>query len=122
MAWEMVGRVFHDPSRVSPSDIERYTEPLMSRRKKRAVLKAGARIWPKDLESITSRVPEVEVPTLIVWGEEDRITPPEMAHRFHREIESSRLVMLPLTGHVPQEERPSEVASQVVAFLESLPF
>jgi pimeloyl-ACP methyl ester carboxylesterase len=118
---EMLLRVFHEPEKLPPDLIDHYTAPLADRRRIRAMLQAAASIWPEDLEEIAARVPEIEAPTLLIWGEEDRITPPELAHRYRREMARSRLVMLPSSGHAPQEERPAEVASEVRSFLESLP-
>lgn len=120
IVWEMLFRAFYEPARLPPDLIERYAAPLADRQKKRAILNTAASIWPEDLEAIASQIPAIKAPTLILWGEEDRITPPELAHRFSHEIAGSRLVMLPSSGHVPQEERPSETAAESLAFLESL--
>lgn len=117
---EMLLRVFHEPEKLPADLVERYAAPLADRRRKRAVLKAAARVWPEDLEAIAARISSVKAPSLIVWGEEDRVTPLELAHRYRRELSHSRLAVLPSTGHAPQEERPREVAREVCTFLESL--
>jgi len=46
------------------------------------------------------------VPTLLVWGKDDRITPSDVAERFHARIRGSQLVYLPNCGHAPMLERP----------------
>jgi pimeloyl-ACP methyl ester carboxylesterase len=113
--------VFYDPeAMLTPELVERYTEPLTERARRRGVLEAGAHLWPKDLDDIVARVPTIEAPTLVVWGEADRVTPPGLADRYRREIARSRLVMLPRCGHVPQEERPAEVQEALLAFLDGL--
>lgn len=113
--------VFYNPAMLTPDLVEHYTAPLTNRACWRGVLEAGARIWPDDLEAIVARVPTIEAPTLVVWGEADRITPPALAHRYCREIARSQLVMLPRCGHVPHEEWPAEVEEALSAFLDSLP-
>lgn len=118
---DMLLRVFHRPDLMPPDLIERYAAPLTDRRRRRAVLEAAASIWPEDLEAIAARIPDIKAPTLIIWGEEDRITPPELAHRYLQEIAGSRLVMLSSSGHAPQEERPQETAAEILSFLQSLP-
>jgi pimeloyl-ACP methyl ester carboxylesterase len=52
------------------------------------------------------RLPEIEIPTMVVWGLRDRIVPVEAAIGYHRLIPESRLELFERTGHVPQMERP----------------
>ena len=56
-------------------------------------------------------------PTLIVWGGRDRLIPPSAAHRFHRDIANSTLVMFDDLGHMPQEEDPVRTVAAVKKFL-----
>lgn len=55
---------------------------------------------------IRDRLPQIACPTLIVWGEDDRVIPVKDAGRFERLIPGSRAVILPDTGHVAMIERP----------------
>jgi pimeloyl-ACP methyl ester carboxylesterase len=64
------------------------------------------------------RLPEVKVPTLIVWGEKDSIIPTRDADEFERLIEDSRKVVMKDTGHVPMAERPQAFNDVLVEFLE----
>lgn len=52
-------------------------------------------------------------PTLIVWGEDDKVIPVEDGHTLHDSILHSRLVVLKDCGHVPQEEK-SELFIELV--------
>jgi pimeloyl-ACP methyl ester carboxylesterase len=52
-------------------------------------------------------LPEIERPTLIVWGRNDRIVPAGSAYRFEQLIPDSRRVIFEDTGHVPMIERPA---------------
>jgi pimeloyl-ACP methyl ester carboxylesterase len=65
------------------------------------------------------RVGEIACPTLIVWGEDDRIVPVEAADAYERAIPRSRKVVFPDTGHVPMLERPSAFNSLLDEFLSS---
>ena len=49
---------------------------------------------------------DVEVPTLIVWGRNDHVVPPQDAVDYGRHLRNSRTVIFDDTGHVPQLERP----------------
>ncbi len=63
------------------------------------------------------RLPDVKVPTLIVWGEKDSIIPTRDADEFERLIEDSRKVVMRDTGHIPMAERPDAFNRVVVEFL-----
>jgi pimeloyl-ACP methyl ester carboxylesterase len=63
------------------------------------------------------RLPEVKVPTLIVWGEKDSIIPVRDADEFERLIDDSRKVVMKDTGHIPMAERPQAFNDVLVEFL-----
>jgi pimeloyl-ACP methyl ester carboxylesterase len=63
------------------------------------------------------RLPDVKVPTLIVWGEKDSIIPVRDADEFERLIEDSRKVVMRDTGHIPMAERPQAFNDLLVKFL-----
>ena len=63
------------------------------------------------------RLPEVKVPTLIVWGERDSIIPVRDADEFERLIDDSRKVVMKDTGHIPMAERPQAFNDVLVKFL-----
>src|SRR5215472_14958890 len=67
--------------------------------------------------NIEDRLPEITVPTLLVWGEQDRITPPEIAHRFNTLLPDSRLAFLPRCGHAPMLEQAEAFSAAVAAWL-----
>jgi pimeloyl-ACP methyl ester carboxylesterase len=61
------------------------------------------------------------VPTLIVAGRDDRITPPERSEFLHRAIRGSRLVVIEGAGHTLPAERPADFNAAVREFLDTLP-
>lgn len=66
---------------------------------------------------IRDRLGEIACPTLIVWGEDDRVIPVKDAARFERLIPGARAVILPDTGHVAMIERPVVFNSLLDGFL-----
>lgn len=62
-------------------------------------------------------LPKIAVPTCIVWGENDRITPPKVARKFNDLIPGSDLKWIPECGHVPMMEQPKLFASILNEFL-----
>jgi pimeloyl-ACP methyl ester carboxylesterase len=82
--------------------------------------------WSQSLISFTrsggyrsckTRLAEIQVPTLIVWGEGDRILGTKDAARFHSAIVQSKLLWVPDCGHVPHLEKPEFTAQAMMEFL-----
>jgi 3-oxoadipate enol-lactonase len=66
----------------------------------------------------TPLLPTIHVPTLIVVGEEDTITPVGMAQQIHDGVAGSHLVVMPRVGHLPNLEEPRAFNDVVGAFLD----
>jgi len=67
-----------------------------------------------------SRIKSVAVPTLIIWGREDRVVDVRTAARFHRDITGSQLVVVDGAGHMVHEEKPDAVNQAITSFLDTL--
>ncbi len=65
------------------------------------------------------RLPEIEIPTLVVWGLNDQIVPVEAAIGYHRLIPKSRLEIFERTGHLPMLERPQRFNPLLEEFIQS---
>ncbi len=59
------------------------------------------------------------MPTLIIWGQHDRIIPVSHAHAAHAAIPGSRLVIFPESGHFPHNEEPQRFVDEVVELLDT---
>jgi pimeloyl-ACP methyl ester carboxylesterase len=59
----------------------------------------------------------IKVPTLLIWGEEDRIVPPVHGEAYQRHIEGAKLVTLPRCGHLPLTEQPKLFADHLTGFI-----
>jgi pimeloyl-ACP methyl ester carboxylesterase len=60
----------------------------------------------------------INVPTLILWGAEDRTLPPEYAYALQRHIRTASVELIPRCGHMPHLEKPDAFASAVIQFAE----
>lgn len=76
----------------------------------RGLLSAYLRRGPASLWSIAARV---QAPTLLVYGERDRLVDPRTSTRATRTFSNSSLLLLPGSGHVAQMEQPAEVARAI---------
>lgn len=72
-------------------------------------------------ESLAAYMPQITVPTLLLWGEDDRIVPVSIARKMKQVISSSKLVTIAGARHGVPWTRADEFAHQVETFLQSLP-
>jgi pimeloyl-ACP methyl ester carboxylesterase len=59
----------------------------------------------------------IRVPTLLLWGESDRVVSPDYGRAFHEAIPGSRFQLIARAGHYPHRERPDDFANAVSEFL-----
>jgi len=109
--------LYAQASRVTDREIDDAWRPLKIRGTRRAAL-AAIRTDPSAYRGLEGRV---RVPTLILWGERDRLLSPRDAENVRSRIPGARLVLVPDAGHLPQRERPEAFAAAVAGFLGRLP-
>lgn len=78
----------------------------------------GFRLMAKALadSDTTELLPHIEVPTLLLWGHEDRRSPLSVAERFQDAIPGSRLAVIPRAGHLSNMEQPEIFNAHVRRF------
>jgi pimeloyl-ACP methyl ester carboxylesterase len=107
--------VYGDPAKVDAALVDRYYELTLREGNRRALVQ---RLQQAQGGEDASRIRELKLPTLILWGGRDRLLPPAMAQRFHQDIAGSTLVVFDELGHVPQEDDPARTLQPVQAFLQ----
>jgi pimeloyl-ACP methyl ester carboxylesterase len=97
--------------------VEAYAAPLGLPGAKYALRQTARQIIPDNIDDLITKYREINVPTLIIWGREDKIIPLENGKRLHQAIKDSKLVIIDRSGHNPHEERPKEVLEAIRGFL-----
>ena len=111
---ERVEYTFYDPKTASDELIEEVFEITSSIPKCLnivAIAKAAQR------HNLANELHKIKVPTLLIWGLNDTITPPMVAHEFHRLIPNSKLSFIDKCCHAPMMERPEEFKEILSDFL-----
>ena len=106
--------VYGNPQRITPALVDRYFELTLREGNRRALAQRLASAVPGQGQE---RIATLRLPTLILWGGQDRLIPPAVAQVFKRDIPGSELVMFDDLGHVPHEEQPQRTVQPVLAFL-----
>nr|PZN30478.1 MAG: alpha/beta hydrolase [Chloroflexota bacterium] len=78
------------------------------------VVAAARQLLASDL---TVRLSDIRAPTLLVWGERDRLVPVEVGRRLQEALPGSRLEIIARAGHNPMWDRPEEFNRLVLEFL-----
>lgn len=105
--------VYGDPGKVTPALVDRYYE-LTLRTGNRAALRYR---FEQGVSGDTEALKTLKIPSLVIWGAQDRLIPLENAHKFVRDLPNARLVVFDDLGHVPHEEAPGRTVDAVRAFL-----
>lgn len=105
---------YADPARLSEPVVERYYDLLLAPGNRGAMLD---RMRQSVLEDPVPMLRRIEAPTLLLWGEQDRLIPYANAADYLRALPHATLVSFPDLGHVPQEEAPAESLKPVEIFL-----
>jgi pimeloyl-ACP methyl ester carboxylesterase len=108
--------LYGEPDKVTPELVDLYLD--MTRRAGNR--DALARRFEQGNTGVDLRLlKQVQAPTLILWGGDDQLLPPQLGERMARELPHARLIVLEGLGHVPQEEDPRRTLAAVRRFLAS---
>jgi pimeloyl-ACP methyl ester carboxylesterase len=100
---EKMQEVFYDPTLVTTEWVEAVLRVVSARHSALRLLQAARASKHRSVEDC---LPTIDIPTCLIWGEDDRITPPEVGRRFHALIPESDLFLVPRCGHAPMLEQP----------------
>lgn len=112
--------IIHDHSLLTPAVLERSNrnrrrpgiiKPLMA-------IKKTLPTWEADF---APHLRNISHPTLIIWGEHDRVFPVAVGEELHRSIHGSTFVTIPQAGHLPQWERPDLVNRLLIEYIHPSP-
>ena len=106
-------RLIKDQTRITDERIDEYAAPLL---RPGALASARALLLSRVDEDFAADLASIQAKTLVLWGRFDPWLPESHADRFVAEIKGARKVVLE-TGHMPQEEKPAEVARLIGDFL-----
>jgi len=115
---EQASEIFYDDALVSDELVDDVLGMLSDRGYRRFLLKVAKATRDRYM---LAELPKVQIPTLIVWGRNDAITPPFVAQQFCEHIANAELVFIDQCGHAPPIEQPEEFARILHDFLSDLP-
>ncbi len=115
---ERLARAFYDPSVLEERYVERVTADLD---RPGTLAAALAAVRGMDYLTLAPRYRDVAHPTLLVWGQNDRISPPHFGERLAADLPQATLVTYPRCGHFPHVEAFDASTRRLIAFLAEAP-
>lgn len=105
---------FYDQTKVTEDRVANYYRPLKTRGGQLGALRARTQ-W--SLFPVESELSKINVPTLILWGDQDQLIPLAAGRKLSSLIKDSRLVIFNNCGHLPQEEMPARTIDEITKFI-----
>ena len=97
--------IFYDPKVATKELIDEVYDTINDRSKAlRIVWTAKSAIR----QNLADKLDDITAPTLLVWGKQDHVTPPEVAEKFDELISNTELVFMDKCGHAPMMEHPAD--------------
>lgn len=109
-----VEEVFYDPIVASKELVDEVYETVNDRSK---LIKILAMAKSAIRHNMAKDLPKMKLPTCIIWGEDDNVTPPEVADEFHKLLPNSSLYWIDKCGHAPMMEHPDKFNSILFEWL-----
>jgi pimeloyl-ACP methyl ester carboxylesterase len=109
---------YHDPTafRIDPSTMPPAAQAAMAGNRAALAVYGGTSMVDPTL---AGRLSGIDVPTLVLWGDSDRIVDPDYGRAFAAAIPGAQFQLLPDTGHVPQIETPDQLLRAIWDFADS---
>ncbi|MBI1730381.1 alpha/beta fold hydrolase [Candidatus Acetothermia bacterium] len=110
--------LYHDPSKIETQDIKAFLLPMQTSEFRQALC---AMIETLHLElADVDRIEMIKIPTLVLWGQEDRVLSPAHAFQFSSVLQNSQMKIISNAGHALIQEQPRIVNEQMVQFLKQI--
>ena len=97
--------VFYSPKIATKEVVDEVFESVNDRRK---VIKILAMAKSAIRHNMAKDLPKIMTPTALIWGEDDKVTPPNVAKEFDKLLPNSKLYWIKKCGHAPMMEHPDE--------------
>ena len=105
---KILKQVYFDPSKITEEQISAYYLPLQMKGGKQSTLSVLKAFENEILSEQSNSFSNIQVPTLIVWGSEDRWIPVSHLENYAQDMPKAKQVILKECGHSPQEELPDQ--------------
>ncbi len=112
-----VSLTFYDPEIATKEMVDEVFEIVNNRSKAIRIVKTAKSAIRHNVET---KLGEIKVPTLLIWGKQDTITPPFVGEKFRDLIDAAQLFIVDKCGHAPMLEQSEFFNNKLELFLEEV--
>lgn len=112
----IIQRGVFNKERVNDELMRHFWKPMLTQEGRKAFLHFAGCLDNKNLTDISDKLHKIKLPLLIIRGENDVYLSSEIARKLHSNIPTSKLVLIPNSGHFIQVDEPELVANSILAF------
>jgi len=116
----MLNLAMYDKRKITEEMIHAYSEPAHDPASRLATIETAKQVEPFDLDALVAKYSRIKAPSLLVWGEHDKIVPTTVGDKLHSLLPNSKLHFEPECGHLPHEEKPDTVVPLIHKFLKHI--
>jgi pimeloyl-ACP methyl ester carboxylesterase len=110
-------RSYYDHTLITDRLVDEYYRPFLTENGKAVPIKVLQAMDFEKLKELPRRYRRIRKKTLIIWGKEDRISRIHLAHKLKKDLRNSKLLIIPNSGHLVQEEKPEVVNRAILNFV-----
>jgi pimeloyl-ACP methyl ester carboxylesterase len=114
---ERTEMTFYDPAHATEELVDEMLEIVNDRPRALRLIKIAR---SADEETVTEKLGTLPMPTLLIWGSDDVITPPDIAQEFRDRMPNAHLHFIDKCGHAPMIEHPDQFNQLTLDFLDAL--
>lgn len=114
---EKVEFTFYDPATATKELVDEVYATVNNRSR---VIRILALAKSAIRHNMAKELKKITIPVSLIWGKQDKITPPEVANEFHELLPNSELNWVDKCGHAPMMEQPEEFNAYLEKFLDRI--
>jgi pimeloyl-ACP methyl ester carboxylesterase len=108
---EQLSNVFFNQDLIDDELVTEFGRPLAEKEFYKALIRL---LRHREGDLVPQKLKEIDIPTLLVWGKEDRVVPIGVGHRLVKDLPNAKLKIYDQTGHLITEERPEEIYKDIL--------
>ena len=116
-ASDLPKHLMHDPDGLLARQMFGVPDTELQLRTIWSIPGTGKFAWPVPERGLKQRIHEIQAPTMVLWGRQDKLVPVRYAEEFGRRIPGSKVEIIDEAGHLFPAEYPERVAAMVEDFL-----
>ncbi len=112
---ERAAYTFYDPKTATKELVDEVFDAVNNRNKVLRIISTAKSAMKNNL---AKALPKIKAPTFLIWGKDDKITPPYVGEEFKKLIPNAELQFIDKCGHAPMMETPEKFNSFLEDFLQ----